>query len=130
MVELEFVNEFRDYKLKLKYSKSCTCGSNLNLHMVNSSVNQMCADRYCGKQYEIKRYCSKCKSEYDFEDITCNNCEPEIVRIAELHMNIINSDKALKKINRAYKAGKINEADWKSGVLLYKETKERCERQL
>jgi hypothetical protein len=130
MVELEFVNEFRDYKLKLKYSKSCTCGSNLNLHMVNSSVNQMCADRYCAKQYEIKRYCSKCKSEYNFEDITCNNCEPEIVRIAELHMNIINSDKALKKINRAYKAGKINEADWKSGVLLYKETKERCERQL
>ena len=59
MVELEFLNEFRDYKLHIKYK-----------------------------------------------------------------------NKALKKINRAYKAGKINEEDWKAGVLLYKETKERCERQL
>ena len=130
MVELEFVNEFRDYKLQLRYSKSCTCGSNLNLHMVNSSVNQICTDSYCAKQYEIKRYCSKCELEYSFEDITCDRCEPEIVRIAELHMNIINSEKAIKKINRAYKSGKIDEDDWKSGVLLYKETKERCERQL
>ena len=45
-------------------------------------------------------------------------------------MTIINSEKALKKLNRSYKAGKINEADWKSGIKLYKEAKERCEKQL
>jgi hypothetical protein len=65
-----------------------------------------------------------------FEDIVCDNCEKEVVRQAELHMTIMNSEKALKKLNRAYRAGKINEADWKSGVLLYKETKERCEKEL
>ena len=45
-------------------------------------------------------------------------------------MTILNSEKALKKLNRSYKAGKINEEDWKSGVALYKEAKERCEKQL
>tara|TARA_R110000796_G_scaffold14059_1_gene46172 strand:+ start:158 stop:364 length:207 start_codon:yes stop_codon:yes gene_type:complete len=67
---------------------------------------------------------------YNFEDFICDRCEPEVIRIAELNMSVINADKALKKINRAYKAGKINEADWKSGVKLYKEDKERCEKQL
>ena len=131
MVELEFLNEFRDYKLKLKLSKKCkTCKSNLNLHMIDGSVNQICGNNFCRKQYKIKRECSKCNLVYDFDDITCKKCEVEVIRIAELNLNIINSDKALKKINRAYKAGKINEEDWKAGVLLYKETKERCERQL
>tara|TARA_R110002020_G_scaffold4115_4_gene18458 strand:- start:2260 stop:2652 length:393 start_codon:yes stop_codon:yes gene_type:complete len=130
MVELEFLNEFRDYKLHIKYKNNCTCGSTLNLHMTGGSVNQQCSNNFCRKEYNIIRLCSKCQSVYDFEDIICDKCETEVIRIAELNLNIINSDKALKKINRAYKAGKINEEDWKAGVLLYKETKERCERQL
>jgi hypothetical protein len=130
MVELEFLNEFRDYKLNIRYKNKCTCGSMLGLHMVNGSVNQICSNNYCRKQHDIIRICSKCHSVYEFDDINCDKCEVEVIRIAELNHNIINSDKALKKINRAYKAGKINEEDWKAGVLLYKETKERCERQL
>jgi len=130
MVELEFLNEFRDYKLKTVTNSKCSCGSNLNLHMVNGSVNQQCTNNYCRKQYEIKRVCNKCNLMYNFEDFICDRCEPEVIRIAELNMSVINADKALKKINRAYKAGKINEADWKSGVKLYKEDKERCEKQL
>jgi hypothetical protein len=130
MVELEFLNEFRDYKLKSVTSSRCSCGSTLNLHMVNGSVNQLCTNNFCRKQYQIKRICSKCQLMYNFEDFICDRCEPEVIRIAELNMSVINADKALKKINRAYKAGKINEADWKSGVQLYKEDKERCEKQL
>ena len=130
MVELEFINDFRDYKLNIKYKSNCKCGSTLTLHMINGSVNQICNDNHCRKQYDIRRQCSKCKSEYCFEDIVCDKCEPEVIKQAELHMTIINSEKALKKLNRSYKAGKINEADWKSGVKLYKETKERCEKQL
>tara|TARA_R100000900_G_scaffold141963_1_gene123389 strand:- start:3343 stop:3735 length:393 start_codon:yes stop_codon:yes gene_type:complete len=130
MVELEFINDFRDYKLNIKYKSNCECGSTLNLHMINGSVNQICNDNHCRKQYDIRRQCSKCKLEYCFEDIVCDKCEPEVIKQAELHMTIINSEKALKKLNRSYKAGKINEADWKSGVKLYKETKERCEKQL
>ncbi len=45
-------------------------------------------------------------------------------------MTIINSDKAIKKLNRAHKAGKINKKDWKDGIKLYKDDKERCEKQL
>ena len=67
---------------------------------------------------------------YDFDQITCDNCEPEVIKIAEIHMRIINADKAIKKINRAYKSGKINEKDWKSGILMYREDKERCEKQI
>ena len=130
MVELEFINDFRDYKLRIKYNSNCKCGSNLNLHMINGSVNQICTDTWCRKQYGIMRICSKCKLEYCFEDIICDRCEPEVIRQAELHMTIINSEKALKKLNRSYKAGKINEADWKSGIKLYKEVKENCEKQL
>ena len=80
MVELEFLNEFRDYKLHIKYKNKCSCGSTLNLHMTGGSVNQQCNNNFCRKQYDIIR--------------------------------------------------KIKEEDWKAGVLLYKETKERCERQL
>lgn len=130
MVELEILNDFRDYKLKVEYTSACECGSSLNLHMLDGSVNQICNNNWCRKQYEIKRKCTKCKKDYVFEDIVCDNCEKEVVRQAELHMTIMNSEKALKKLNRAYRAGKINEADWKSGVLLYKETKERCEKEL
>ena len=130
MVELEILNDFRDYKLVLRYNTNCKCGSGLNLHMKDNSVNQICNDNWCRKQYSIPRQCTKCKSEYLFEDITCDRCEPEVIRQAELHMEIMNSEKALKKINRAYKAGKINEADWKAGMSLYKETKERCEKEL
>ena len=54
-------------------------------------------------------------------------CLSPDVRLQLLNSNLINN---ISDINRAYKAGKINESDWKSGVLLYKETKERCERQL
>jgi hypothetical protein len=130
MVELEFLNDFRDYKLKLKYRPNCKCGSSLNLHMTNGSVNQICTDNWCRKQYNIRRECTKCELEYSFEDIVCDRCETEVIRQAELHMTILNSEKALKKLNRSYKAGKINEEDWKSGIALYKEAKERCEKQL
>jgi hypothetical protein len=67
---------------------------------------------------------------YTFDQIACDNCEPEVIKIAEIHMTIINSDKAIKKINRAYKSGKINEKDWKEGIKMYKEDKERCEKQI
>lgn len=67
---------------------------------------------------------------YTFDDITCTICEPGVIKIADLNMRIINADKAIKKINRAYKAGKINEKDWKEGIKLYKEDKEICEKQL
>jgi hypothetical protein len=45
-------------------------------------------------------------------------------------MRIVNSNKAIKKLNRTFKAGKMNEEDWKSGILMYREDKERCEKQL
>jgi hypothetical protein len=67
---------------------------------------------------------------YTFDDITCDVCEPWVIKIADLHMTIINSDKAIKKLNRAHKAGKINKKDWKDGIKLYKDDKERCEKQL
>ncbi len=103
MVELEFINDFRDYKLNIKYKSNCECGSTLNLHMINGSVNQICNDNHCRKQYDIRRQCSKCKLEYYFEDIVCDKCEPEVIRQAELHMTIINSEKALKKLKRDLK---------------------------
>jgi hypothetical protein len=67
---------------------------------------------------------------YTFDDITCDVCEPGIIKIAELNMRIINADKAIKKINRAYKAGKMTEVDWKAGIKMYKEDKKSCEKQL
>ena len=130
MVELEFVNEFRDYKLKPIWPEKCTCGSLLNLHMIDGSVNKICSSVVCRKQYGVPRCCSKCNAMYDFDEITCDVCEPAVIKKAELNMRIINADKADKKINRAYKSGKINEKDWKEGIKLYKEDKESCEKQL
>ena len=130
MVELEFINQFRDYKLYPIWPQKCTCGSTLNLHMTNGTVNKICTNNYCRKQYEVPRCCTKCNAMYTFDDIVCDVCEPVVIKIADLHMTIINSDKAIKKLNRSYKAGRINEKDWKSGIRLYKDDKERCEKQL
>ncbi len=98
--------------------------------MINGSINKICADNWCRKQHEVPRKCTFCGGVYTFDRITCDTCEPEVIRIADLHMRVINADKAIKKINRTYKAGKMNEEDWKSGILMYREDKERCEKQL
>lgn len=130
MVELEDLIPYRFYELIPQWPKQCTCGNLLNLHMVNGSLNKICSSNWCQKQYEVPRKCTFCGIEYTFDQITCDTCEPEVIRIADLHMRVMNADKAIKKINRAYKSGKLNEEDWKSSILMYREDKERCERQL
>ncbi len=130
MVELEDLIPHRFYKLIPQWPDRCECGSFLNLHMINGSINKICSNTWHRKQYEVPRKCTFCGSVYTFDRITCDTCEPEVIRIADLHMRVINADKAIKKINRTYKAGKMNEEDWKSGILMYREDKERCEKQL
>jgi hypothetical protein len=130
MLELEDINEYRFYKLKPIWRERCECGGMLWLHMIDSSVNQICRHVGCFKQYEISRRCNVCNSTYDFLDVTCDKCEPTVINLATWKTTIEECLKAIKKVNRAFKIGKLTESEWKEAIRYNQEEKERCQKSL
>lgn len=130
MVELEELHQYRFYHLYPVWKPKCECGGMLWLHMTNGSVNQKCKHVGCYKEYEIPRVCTECGTNHMFEDITCDNCEPKVINIATWKVSIDEGEKAIKKINRAFKNGKISESDWKAAIKLNEEEIQRCQKSL
>jgi len=151
MVELEELNQYRFYKLEPKFPSRCDnnveniysklypedksppllpCNGLLNLHMVDGSVNMICPHVGCNKQYDISRVCSACGREHLFEDLTCDNCEPIVINITSWKVSIEECQKAIKKINRAFKQNLIPEAEWKNSIKIQQDELLRCEKEL
>lgn len=126
MVELETISENRFYKLKAHWRERCDCGGVLWLHMKDASVNLICRHVGCFKEYEIARHCSYCNREHLFDDITCDSCEPVVINIATWKVSIDECEKAIKKVNRAFKNNLIDEKEWKSVLNINKDERERC----
>ena len=148
MVELEILNEYRFYKLKAIFPQRCQnlvddiymkfdpriglkiCYGLLNLNMKEHSINMICPHVDCHTEYEITRKCSVCGLETLFEDTTCDNCEPRVIDIATWKVSIAEANKAIKKINRAFKKDLIDEQSWKSILQLNQDEVTRCEKLL
>lgn len=144
IVELEALNEFRFYKLEPHFPNLCTniveniyakvdktvsttrvCGGHLWLHMKAMSVNTIC--KSCKTEYEIPRVCTSCHKEHLFEDIACDNCEQIVIDITTLHVSIAEANKAIKKVNRAFKQNLIEEKEWKTVLQINQDEVIRCE---
>jgi hypothetical protein len=146
IVELEQLTEFRFYKLLPTFPTRCTniveniyerktggtktCHGLLTMHMVDNSVNLRCPHVGCFKEYEIPRVCSACGREHLFEDITCDTCEPIVINIATWKVSIAECNKAIKKINRAFKQNLIPETEWKSALKIQQDELVKCEKEL
>lgn len=147
MVELEALNEYRFYKLEPYFPNLCTniveniyakvdktvsttriCGGHLWLHMKVMSVNSIC--KVCKAEYEIPRVCTSCNKEHLFEDITCDNCEQVVINITTLYVSIAEANKAIKKVNRAFKQNLIEEKEWRMVLVINQDEVERCQKLL
>lgn len=146
MVDLEVISENRFYKLVPLYQQRCTnqvediyekvdsehrlptkmCNGVLWLNMKDGSINLRCKHPDCRLEYEIPRVCSYCDKKHLFEDTTCDNCEPIVINIATWKVSIDECDKAIKKINRAYKQDLISEKEWKTVRKINEEEREKC----
>ena len=148
MVELEDIAQFRFYKLECVFVKRCFrqveniytktrgdkveshqyCNGLLNLHMIDSSINLICP--HCRAQYDIIRICNKCGKHHMFEDMTCDNCEPIVINITTWKVSIEEANKTIKKVNRAFKKGVIDEAEWKNVLNIQKDEIKVCQENL
>ena len=147
IVELEKLIEHRFYKLDTFYKVNCdnvvdniytkvdinvpqtkVCGGLLWLHMIEGSVNLIC--KWCKAEYDIVRVCNICGEEYLFEDITCDGCEPFVIDIATWKISIQEADKAIKKINQAFKKSLIAEKEWKSALQINRDEIIKCQKNL
>jgi predicted amidophosphoribosyltransferase len=147
MVELEQLNQYRFYTLEPILGTKCDnmvdniynrvdasqpetrlCNSILWLHMKDGSVNLIC--RGCFKQQDIVRACTACNREHMFEDLTCDNCEKHVIDLTTWNVSIDECNKALKKINRAFKKDLISEAEWKSALKIQNDERTSCEKAL
>ena len=84
----------------------------------------------CFKEYNIYRYCSICGDEYLFDQLTCDNCVSTVVNIAHYYTTIEDAEKSIKKINKHYKSGDMNQSDWEAAISLNKQEKISCENKL
>ena len=65
-----------------------------------------------------------------FEDLTCDSCEPHVIDITTWNVSIEECNKALKKINRAFKKDLITEKEWKISLKIQTDERNKCEREL
>ena len=142
MVEIEDLTQFRFYKLKPQWQKKCIniiyedeigqkfCNGYLWMFRTNGSIKLRCNHVDCRSEYLIPRICSNCNAEYKFDSLTCDNCEPLVIQTAQYHLRIEESVKHVKKINKHYRAGDINEKDWKNALELNRIEEDSCIKRL
>lgn len=145
-IELEDLNDYRFYKLKIDSSERCEgyvanvydtkdklprkCGGMLWLYRHNGTIYKRCRHPDCLKIHEIKKKCSHCGKEHDFEDITCDRCERFVINLTTYKVTIEECGKAIQKINRAFKNNRLSEQDWKIALKVNTEEMERCQENL
>lgn len=153
MDDLEALNENRFYRLIPNWQQRCTnlvddiydleehsdtgflrskkpCNGLLWMNIKNSSINLKCRHVECGAEYEVFRNCNFCGKKHYFDDVTCDNCEPVVINITTWRVSIDEGTKAIKKVNRAFKQGLIDEKEWKNVIGLQKDEIERCQKNL
>lgn len=137
MVELEQLTEFRFYKLKPQWQQRCvtefgsnTCNGYLWMFRTDGSIKLRCNHVGCLSEYLVPKFCTNCNKEYKFDDLNCDNCEPLVIQTAQYYLRIEESSKQIKKINKHYKAGDMNEKDWKNALELNRVEEESCRKRL
>ncbi len=141
MVEIEELTQFRFYKLIPVWKQRCIktfddkkghrfCNGLLWNLRVKGTLKLRCMHVDCFSVYDIPKFCSHCNREYKFEELTCVNCEPLVIETAQLYLTIDDAGKSIKKINKHYKAGKMNQEDWEAAISLNKNERDSCERKL
>lgn len=153
MVELEELTENRFYKLIPLWPQRChnlvddiydleppnvesyerkkrVCNGLLWLHMKDASINLICKHVDCREQYEVFRFCDFCGKKHYFEDTTCDNCEPIVINVTTWKISIDEANKAIKKINRAFKQGVIDEKEWRNVLNIQKDEIAKCQQNL
>ena len=96
--------------------------------MKDLSVNMLC--KHCRATYDIPRVCNHCHRAHLFEDITCDTCEQVVIDIATLNISIAEANKAIKKVNRAFKQNLIEEKEWRTVLAINQDEVKRCEKLL
>jgi hypothetical protein len=130
-IELEDLNDYRFYKLAILPQTKCDgCGGMLWLYRDKGTILRRCMHTDCLKVHEITRQCTYCGKKHDFEDTTCDKCENKVINLTTMKVTIEECDKAIKKINRQYKNGLLEEQDWKGALKLNQEEKAKCEKNL
>lgn len=137
MVELEDLTPFRFYKLRPIWKQRCTksiynklCNGLLWMYRTNGLIKLRCNHVGCLSQYDVRRFCSNCDREYKFDDLTCSNCEPLVIECATYYLTEEEALKSIKKLNKHYKVGDLNQEDWENAVKLNKLERETCSRKL
>lgn len=143
MVELEDLTVNRFYKLIPTWPTRCInsvddiytknkreCNGLLWLHMKDASINLRCRHVGCGKQYEVFRFCNFCDKKHYFDDTTCDNCEPIVINITTWKVSVDEANKAIKKVNRAFKQGVIDEKEWRNVINIQKDEIAKCQQNL
>ena len=126
-IELEELNNYRFYHLNIIPENRCKkCNGLLWLFRDKGTLFRRCRHVDCLSVYDITRKCSYCHREYPFEDITCDKCEKVVVDITTQVVSIEEADKAVKKINSAYKKGVLTEKEWKASLHFNTEEKQKC----
>ena len=130
-IELEDLNDFRFYKLKINWRRKCSkCNGMLHMFRHNGTITEYCSHTDCRTDHIIVRECTYCGKKHDFEDNTCDKCENKVINLTTLSVSIDECNKAIKKINRQYKNGLLLEVDWKTALNINQEEKERCQKSL
>jgi|TARA_R110000796_G_scaffold50451_4_gene119280 hypothetical protein len=128
----EFISQFRDYKLQMIWAKKCTkCGSGTNLHMLNFGGFAMCCtDRFCGTQMLPYKKCTKCDATSSEYTLRCKNCEVKVLELADIHQQVHDAKKKMKRVSRSYSCGKITLKEKEKIHAECKEIKKRCKASL
>lgn len=98
--------------------------------MKDGSVSLICRRDTCTNEYDIVRECTACGRAHMFEDLTCDNCEKHVIDITTWNVSIEECNKALKKINRAFKNDLISEVEWKAALKIQTDERNSCEKAL
>lgn len=131
VVELEDLNDYRFYKLRIDTTQRCEgCGGYLWLYRDKGTIFKKCAHTDCLRVHNIIRRCTYCGTEHEFEDMTCDNCEAVVINLTTAAVTIEECNKAIKKINRKFKAGLLTESEWEISLQLNREEKVRCQEEL
>jgi len=131
VVELEDLNEYRFYKLRIDINQRCeSCGGHLWLYRDKGTIFKKCMHTDCLRVHDIIRRCTYCGTEHEFEDLTCDNCEGIVINITTMSVTIDECNKAIKKINRQFKNGLLTEKEWQTSLQINKEEKIRCSKEL
>lgn len=127
MVEMEDLVKRRDYKLKyswgclLCYPQKLWDSTQIFLTRTDeefergeSNIKQIC---YKGHITKPMKFCTKCGTTFDDTDIeVCPTCEPYIIKVAEIEVNIEEKHKEKNRLKSHLKKHKITKPEYLTAI--------------